>query len=155
MIGEYFNLKPDWSYILPPTNRRVVQPVTWPDWPITVVIQLLFKLGGRIRDLGRQTWYIWPLPASFDRITSVIWPNDQLQLTKWSGSFDVMTIFIWVNDTDHLSKWPVLFDQNDLCPPYTLKVGPCISWSRYYRAVSATLQSGAYHLIIPKKVYAF
>ena len=35
--------------ILPPTNRRVVEPVTWRDRPITAVIHLLFKLGGRIR----------------------------------------------------------------------------------------------------------
>ena len=41
------------SCILPPTNRGVVQPVTWRDQPITAVIQLLFKLGGRIPDLGQ------------------------------------------------------------------------------------------------------
>ena len=29
-----------------PTNRRVAQPVTWRDRPITAVIQLLFKWGG-------------------------------------------------------------------------------------------------------------
>ena len=38
-------------FTLLPTNRRVVQPVTWRDRPITAVIQLLFKLGSRIRDL--------------------------------------------------------------------------------------------------------
>ena len=37
-----------------PTYWRVVQPVTWRDRPITAVIQLLFKLGGKIRDLGQQ-----------------------------------------------------------------------------------------------------
>ena len=42
------------SCSLPPTNRRVVQPVTWRDRLITAVIQLLFKLGGRIWDLGRK-----------------------------------------------------------------------------------------------------
>ena len=40
------------SSILPRTNRRVVQPVTERDRPIPVVSQLLFKLGGRIPDLG-------------------------------------------------------------------------------------------------------
>ena len=39
---------------LPPTNRRVVRPVTWQDQPINAVIQLLFKLGGRIPDLGPE-----------------------------------------------------------------------------------------------------
>ena len=34
--------------ILPPTNRRMAQPVTGRDWPITAVIQLLLDLGGRV-----------------------------------------------------------------------------------------------------------
>ena len=38
------------SCILPPTSRS--QPVTWRDRPITAVIQLLFKLRGRIWDVG-------------------------------------------------------------------------------------------------------
>ena len=39
------------SCILPPTNWRVIQPVIWRDRPITAVNQLVFKSGGRIRDL--------------------------------------------------------------------------------------------------------
>ena len=46
------------SCILPTTNRRVVQPVTWRDRLITAVIQLLFKLGGRIRDLGQNICHL-------------------------------------------------------------------------------------------------
>ena len=38
------------SCILPPINRRVVQPVTWRYRTITTVIQLLFNIEGRIRD---------------------------------------------------------------------------------------------------------
>ena len=40
------------SYIIPPINRKVVQPVTWRDLPIIAVIQLLLKLGCRMPDLG-------------------------------------------------------------------------------------------------------
>ena len=44
------------SSILLSTSWRVVQPVTWRDRPITSIIQLLFKLGGRIPDLGPRLY---------------------------------------------------------------------------------------------------
>ena len=54
--------------ILLPTDRRVVQPVTWQDRPITSFIQLLFKIGVECetwlrcqRGLDYDTWYnLWP-----------------------------------------------------------------------------------------------
>ena len=53
----FFFLCPLWvfvrTHILPSTNRRVVQPVTGRDQPITAVIKLLFK-SGRITDLSRD-----------------------------------------------------------------------------------------------------
>ena len=47
-----------WSCILLPTNRKVVHLITSRDWPITAVIQFLFILGGRIRELGQCFSYI-------------------------------------------------------------------------------------------------
>ena len=85
--------------ILPPTNRRVVQHVTWRDRPITTVIKLLFKLGGGIRDLGPHGYIFNPLTAklfnwNFHPLEVVSrWRDPQLQvtenysdLTKWRST---------------------------------------------------------------------
>ena len=45
--------------ILPLTNEIMTQPVTWQDQPNTAVIQLLFKLGGRVPYLGRYVSGGW------------------------------------------------------------------------------------------------
>ena len=55
------------SCIRLPTNRRVVQPVTWRDRSITAVIQLLFELSGIIRYFGPISSSKWRKILLFTR----------------------------------------------------------------------------------------
>ena len=51
--------------ILHPTNRRLVQPVTWRNQPITAVVQLVFELLGRIPYLCFQNQILLHVCALF------------------------------------------------------------------------------------------
>ena len=108
----YQNISP--SLYCTPTNRGVVHPVTWRDQPITAVIQLLFKLRGRIRDLGRN------------RNISLIMTSDMILVPlifyDWEG-VEREHPFIFLSNTDKRYVVPVLAD----CRASVADSGPTIN----------------------------